>query len=231
MIALDRSPLVLAYHGVGDAPNGDDPRRLIVSPRHLKAQVRLLRRLQYRFVTAGELADAAAGRLAAVTFDDGWENNLTVALPLLQQLGVPATFFLCPGLLGGQHPDVRGPSGRLLDEEGVQELAAAGMELGAHSMTHPDLRTLDDERLEYELEGSRREVERLTGRPCLTFAYPYGFADERVIAATGRAGYRLAFGWLPGRWRPLDAPRLPAPPRHGAARLALKLLGVRRRGR
>jgi peptidoglycan/xylan/chitin deacetylase (PgdA/CDA1 family) len=222
---------VLAYHGVGEIANGDDPRRLIVSPRHLKAQVELLKRLRYRFVTAGELARGATGRLAALTFDDGWENNLTVALPLLRQLGVPATFFVCPGLFGAQHPDVRGPSGRLIDERGARRLAAGGMELGAHSMTHPDLRTLDDDELRYELTESRREVERLSHEPCLTLAYPFGFADDRETEAARRAGYRLAFGWLPGPWQPLDAPRLPAPPRHGAGRLALKLLGVRRRGR
>jgi peptidoglycan/xylan/chitin deacetylase (PgdA/CDA1 family) len=231
VIPLTRSPLVLAYHGVGETANGDDPRRLIVSPRHLEAQVRLLKRLRYRFVTAGELAEGATGRTATLTFDDGWENSLTVAVPLLQRLRVRATFYLCPGLLGRQHPDVSGPGGRLLDERGARELCAAGMELGAHSMSHPDLRTLEDAALEYELEQSRHEIERLSGSPCVTFAYPFGFSDERVIAAAERAGYRLAFGWLPGSWRPLAAPRLPAPPRHGAGRLALKLMGARRRGR
>lgn len=231
MIPLARSPLVLAYHGVGDTANGDDPRRLIVSPDHLEEHVGLLRRLGYRFVTAGDLARGAKGRTATLTFDDGWESGLTVAAPLLRRLGVGATFYVCPALLGGQHPDVPGPGGRLLDEQGVRELCSAGMELGAHSMSHPDLRTLDDGALEYELRESRREVERLSGAPCVTFAYPYGFSDARVVAAAGRAGYALAFGWLPGPWRPLEAPRLPAPPRHGAGRLALKLLGARRRGR
>ena len=78
---------------------------------------------------------------------------------------------------------------------------------------------------------SKAAVEELTGRPCRTFAYPYGLHDERVTRAVADAGYELAFTWLPGPWRPLEAPRLPAPPRHGAARLAVKLLGVRRPGR
>ena len=58
-------------------------------------------------------------------------------------------------------------------------------------------------------------------------AYPYGLWDERVAEAARAAGYRLAWAWLPGPWDPLAAPRLPAPPRHGAGRLALKLLGIR----
>jgi len=104
------------------------------------------------------------------------------------------------------------------------------MELGSHSLTHPDLRKLDDEALAFELADSKTAVERITGRPCRTFAYPYGLYDERVVRAVGAAGYELAFAWLPGPWLPLEAPRLPAPPRHGALRLALKLAGLRRRG-
>jgi peptidoglycan/xylan/chitin deacetylase (PgdA/CDA1 family) len=103
------------------------------------------------------------------------------------------------------------------------------MELGSHSLSHPDLRKLDDAELSRQLEESKAAVEQITGRPCRTLAYPFGLYDERVVAAAGAAGYELAFAWLPGPWRPLEAPRLPAPPRHGAGRLGLKLLGVRRR--
>ncbi len=105
------------------------------------------------------------------------------------------------------------------------------MELGSHTLSHPDLRALDDAELEHELVGSKQAIEELTGEPCPTLAYPYGIYDERVVRAAGEAGYELAFGWLPGAWRPLEAPRLPAPPRHGAHRLSLKLLGIRRPGR
>jgi peptidoglycan/xylan/chitin deacetylase (PgdA/CDA1 family) len=104
------------------------------------------------------------------------------------------------------------------------------MELGAHSQTHADLLLVDGRDLAYELRESKAAVERITGRPCRTLAYPYGNRDERVVEAAAEAGYELAFAWLPGPWRQLEAPRLPAPPRHGALRLALKLAGVRRRG-
>ena len=89
---------------------------------------------------------------------------------------------------------------------------------------------LDDDELARELQESKADVEKITGRPCRTLAYPYGLYDDRVTEAAAAAGYELAFAWLPGPWRPLAAPRLPAPPRHGALRLALKLAGVRRPG-
>ena len=228
-----RRPVVLAYHGVGDVGEGDDPSRLVVSPGHLEAHVRLLRSGRYRFVAAGELAvdGPPPPGTAVLTFDDGWRSSLTVARPLLERLGVRGTFFVCPGLWGRQHPDVTGEAGRLLEEDEARRLHEAGMELGSHTLTHPDLRLLDDDELRRELEGSKRAVEELTGDPCRLLAYPYGLFDERVERAVAAAGYELAFAWLPGPWRPLAVPRLPGPPRNGAGRLALKLLGVRRRRR
>jgi peptidoglycan/xylan/chitin deacetylase (PgdA/CDA1 family) len=227
------SPVVLVYHGVASAGDDKDPNRLLVSPHHLEAHVRLLQRRGYGFVAAGELArnGKPAGRTAALTFDDGWRNWLTAGLPVLERLGVGGTFFVCPGLYGATHPDVAGEEGALLDEREARTLHEAGMELGSHSLTHPDLRKLSDGELAVELRDSKEAVEAITGRPCRLFAYPYGLYDERVVEAVGTAGYELAFAWLPGPWRPLEAPRLPAPPRHGAGRLALKLLGTRRRAR
>jgi peptidoglycan/xylan/chitin deacetylase (PgdA/CDA1 family) len=225
-------PVVLVYHGVGFASDGDDPNRLITSPEYLIDHVQLLLGRGYRFLPAGELPlDGPVAGTACLTFDDGWRNWLTVALPVLRSLDVRATFFVCPGLFGQQHPDVPGEAGELIRAEDARALHDAGMELGSHTLTHPDLRTLDDAGLERELSGSKQAIEDLTGEPCRTFAYPYGLYDERVVQAAGDAGYELAFGWLPGPWRPLEAPRLPAPPRHGAPRLSLKLRGIRRRCR
>ena len=230
--ALKR-PVVLVYHGLGEAADADDPARLVTSPARLEAHVRLLQRLGYRFVTAGQALDAAGGgepppATAVLTFDDGFRDWLTTGVPLLRSLGVPATFYLCPGWLGGQHPEVAGERGRLLDEGEARALAAAGMELASHSMAHADLRDLGDGPLLEDLRASRAAVEGLTGTPCRTFAYPFGLFGPREERAAAEAGYELAFGWRPGPWRAMAAPRLPAPPRHGALRLALKLLGVRR---
>ncbi len=229
------APVVLVHHAVAAVPPESDPNLLAVDPLHLEAQVRLLRRLGHRFLTAEELLEATGGgspprRTAVLTFDDGWLDALTVVAPLLGRLGARATFYVCPGWWGGQHPQLPGPAGRLLGEDHARQLHATGMELGSHTMTHPDLRTLDDDALEWELTASKAGIEEITGRPCRTFAYPFGLFDERVEQAVRAAGYELAFAWLPGPWRPLAAPRLPGPTRNGAGRLALKLLGISRRG-
>lgn len=228
---LLRRPAVLVYHGVGP-PDGDDARLLVTTAR-LESHIRFLQRAGYRFLTAEELIVEGGphGKTAALTFDDGFRSWLTDVLPLLQRLGVRATFYVCPGLFGKQHWHVAGDAGRLLDEDEAGALAEAGMELGSHTLTHPDLRLVGGQERAAELLESKAAVEQITGRPCRTLAYPYGLYDENVTQAAAEAGYELAFGWLPGPWHPLTAPRLPAPPRHGPFRLALKLAGLRGPGR
>lgn len=230
MVSLLARPVTLAYHGVGEVTEAQDPNTLVVAPDLLREHLRLLRRRGYRFTTAeGVLEEGPPGHGTAVlTFDDGWRDNLTHALPILQEFEVPATFYVCPGWWGQQHPDVDGPHGALLTEDEALALVDAGMELGSHTLTHPDLRRLDDGELRRQLRDSKAAVEQLTGRPCRTFAYPSGLFDDRVEQAVDEAGYELAWDWLPGSWAELAAPRLPAPCRHGARRLGLKLLGVRR---
>jgi peptidoglycan/xylan/chitin deacetylase (PgdA/CDA1 family) len=228
--------LVLAYHGVGDASETNDPETLLVSTDLLRSHVTFLRRRRYGFMTMAAALDAFGGgppaeRVAVLTFDDGFRNWVTNVLPLLRDMDVPASFYACPGWDGGQHPEVSGPEGELLDRDGLRLLHDAGMEVASHSMTHPDLRKLEDAALATELTESKVAIEEVTGGPCRTFAYPYGLFDDRVKRATEAAGYEMALDWLPGTWQRYAVPRLPGPPRHGAGRLALKMLGLRKPGR
>lgn len=229
-----RPPALLAYHGVGRAGAGADPHRLVTAPELLDRHVRLLRRLRYRFLTAEQLLDETGGGpapagVAVLTFDDGWADAVDTVVPLLRRHGVVATFYVCTDWMGRSHPLVTGEAAGLLDAGAVRSLVDADMEVGSHSRGHRDLRALDDDELADDLSDSKSAIEALTGRPCRTFAYPFGAWDDRVAAAVRAAGYELAFAWGMGPWRSDAAPRLPAPPRHGAVRLALKLLGVRRR--
>ena len=80
----------------------------------------------------------------------------------------------------------------------VRRLIAAGWEIDAHSVTHPNLTTLGDRQLEREVAGSRRELRRLFGVPVDFFCYPAGRYDARVIAAVRRAGFLGATTTLEG---------------------------------
>lgn len=222
-------PVVLAYHGISTAAR-DDGSRLLIDPEHLRSHVRMLKRRGFGFCTAGDLvADADRGpasRTAVLTFDDGWLDGLTTVAPLLEELGVRATFYVNPGRWGEQHPDVAGEPGRLLNADQARTLHDRGMELGSHSRDHAVLTELDDATLADDLAQSKAAVEDLTGEPCLTLAYPFGIYDDRVDDAARAAGYELCFGWLPGPWARYGAPRLPPPTRLGAWALRLKMRGV-----
>lgn len=208
------APVVIAYHSVHPQQDGVRAPDVITDPADLEREVRGLLAASYRCVTADELVTETGGRrpperTALLTFDDGWLDGLSVATPLLASLGVRATFFVCPGLWS-QNDERMGTAGRVMSATQADDLHAAGMDLGAHSMTHPDLRTLEDGALAAELEGSKAAVEAVTGRPCRTFAYPFGLHDARVRLATARAGFTLAFGYRPAAWNRLAAPRRPA---------------------
>src|SRR3954470_14804138 len=90
---LRRGPLILCYHGVADLPRADDPEFLCVPPGRFRGHVELLRAAGATFVTVGELAarmdgGPPPGGLVALSFDDGFQDNHAVVLPLLRELGL-----------------------------------------------------------------------------------------------------------------------------------------------
>ncbi len=107
---------------------------------------------------------------AAVTFDDGWRDNLTVAWPIMAELGVRPTIFLVRDWVSAG----RTAEGEFLRPAEVAEMSKAGVEFGAHTVSHPHLDRLTPAEAEAEMRGSREAVEGWTGRECRVFAYPFG---------------------------------------------------------
>jgi peptidoglycan/xylan/chitin deacetylase (PgdA/CDA1 family) len=208
-----RRSVVLGYHGVGETRWRDDLSLLQVSPDRFRSQVELLARAGFRFCTLAELARLADGGtpppgLAAITFDDGLRNNREVALPILEQHGAKATVYVTIGLIGGSSPWIaRDAGGSIMTEPELRELAAAGWELGAHTMTHPDLSTLDYESCRREIEDSRTALEEIAGVPIDTFAYPFGRYGPEAIAATRDSGFIAAVTTGSGTWAPFEMTR------------------------
>jgi peptidoglycan/xylan/chitin deacetylase (PgdA/CDA1 family) len=187
-------PLALAYHGLARVPLRHDSRNLFVAPRLLEKHVTQLRRWGYQFVRFSELAaraqEGAATGLVALTFDDGLVDNLEFVLPFVRARGLAATVFAVPGWLGQPHPHA--PWTRLMTADEVRELARGGVEIGAHSMTHPDLTTLEYDAARLELAGSRDALEGILERPVEIAAYPYGRATPETRRACRDAGFRFA---------------------------------------
>jgi peptidoglycan/xylan/chitin deacetylase (PgdA/CDA1 family) len=211
---LRRGPLLLCYHSVGSSPRADDPEFLRVEPGRFRAQLELVLAAGGRFATVAEIADrvrarAPLGGLACATFDDGYEDNLAVALPILRELGLTATVFVATALAGRPSPWMRPGSGvRMMDAGELRELAAAGVELGGHTVTHPDLTAVDAATCRREVRDGRRELEAMLGRPVTSFAYPFFRFDDVARAAVRDAGYAAAVTGL-GRGSASDPMLLP----------------------
>ena len=228
-----RRSLILAYHGVGPAHPLEDPHNLCVSQERFEAQVGLLRRAGFRFLTVAELAELASGGPpppghVALSFDDGMENNHSLLLPLLRRHGLPATVYVATGLIGAPNPWMAPAAGaRMMTEEEIGELAAAGIELGAHTVTHPDLSQLDRDACLREMAESRRELERIAGAPVRTLAYPFCRYGEAAMAAAADAGFTAAVTCEGrGAWRRFELPRAMITGVDGIGRFALKLAGA-----
>ncbi|MDO0927643.1 polysaccharide deacetylase family protein [Streptomyces sp. TG1A-8] len=194
-------PWIAMYHSVGDC--SDDPYRVTVTPARLERQLRWLRRRGLRGVSVAELLAARArgeGRkLVGLTFDDGYADFLTGALPVLARWGCTATLFVLPGRFGGDNAwDPRGPRKPLLTAAQVRQAARAGVEIGSHGLTHVDLTRAGDTALRAETAGSRAALQELTGAPVTGFCYPYGTVDHRAAGAVRQAGYGYACAIDPG---------------------------------
>lgn len=199
-------PWVAMYHSVGDC--SDDPYRITVTPERLERQLAWLRRRGLRGVSVAELLAARARgggrRLVGLTFDDGYTDFVTDALPLLRRWNCGATLFVLPGRLGGDNAwDPLGPRKPLLTADGIRHAAAEGVEIGSHGLTHVDLTKADDLTLKTEVAESRARLEELTGARVDGFCYPYGTIDARAVEAVREAGYAYACAIDPG---PLTGP-------------------------
>ncbi|EST38022.1 hypothetical protein N566_09740 [Streptomycetaceae bacterium MP113-05] len=196
------APWLLMYHSVADGT--EDPYRVTVSPHRLRRQLEWLTARGLRGVGIAELLrERAAGRgrdLVGLTFDDGYQDFLDEAVPLLHRHGCTATVFVLPGRFGGSNVwDPLGPRKPLLTPEGVRAASDAGMEVGSHGMLHRELTALGPDALHEETAGSREALARITGRLPAGFCYPHGTLDSRAVAAVRAAGYDYACAIAPGR--------------------------------
>ncbi len=219
-------PWIAMYHSVGD--RSEDPYRITVTPERLDAQLGWLRRRGLRGVSVAELLAARAQGedrgLVGLTFDDGYADFVTHALPCLRRHGCGATLFVLPGRLGADNAwDPLGPRKPLLTADGIRHAAAEGVEIGSHGLTHVDLTTADDATLKAETAESRALLTELTGAPVTGFCYPYGTVDARAAEAVRAAGYAYACAIDPGPLTgPHALPRVHLGERDTAVRLLLK---------
>lgn len=203
---------ILMYHNVRPidfATTNAFVSSLTLPPSEFDKQLLYLRERGFSTISMLDLSQHLRGlrslppRPIVLTFDDGFENNHQYAFTLLKSRGFTGTFYVITGLVGRTEYMVWSQ---------VADLARGGMEIGSHTINHPDLAHTPAAALERELVQSRRTLEEVTGRAVTTLSYPSGAYNEQVVAAARQAGYASAVttrnGGVQSGARPLEMTRV-----------------------
>jgi len=217
---------ILAYHAVG---NGPAP--LSMPPDRFRDHLHSLRDGGWRTLSlAGFLAGHARGgwpaRTIVLTFDDGFAHLEAGAWPEVVRCGFTAILFAVSGRLGGHSGWAGWPQAvepfRMMDTRALRDAADAGIEIGAHSVSHPRLSRLTPEQAEREIVGSQAQLEDAVGRPVRSFAYPFGDAPAAAVDVVARrfdAGFGIGLAFATPRSRRAAIGRIDAHYLRNRARL------------
>jgi peptidoglycan/xylan/chitin deacetylase (PgdA/CDA1 family) len=221
-LTANKSPIpILVYHQIAVAPKkGASFRGLYVSPSAFARQMALLKMLGYTGLSMSDLQpylrDEKVGKVFGITFDDGYLNNLTDALPVLQKHGFTSTCYVVNGLLGTTNSwDIAKGIAQtpLMSEQQLLQWQAGGQEVGAHTQDHVDLLAINEVSAWKQIANSKPALQTLLDKPVNHFCYPYGRFDTRHETMAKQAKYETATTTLRGRVHAatnmLTLPRVP----------------------
>lgn len=238
-------PRLLMYHMISAPRAGARFNGLRVTPDRFARQLRWLHDQGWHSFTVSELVELGERlppRSFAITFDDGYADNLLHALPLLQRYRCKATLYLVVErfdrdwsvMRKAHHNDGELQREPKLTDEQVETLLASGcVELGSHSLTHANFLRLDTDSARRELAASREALEARFGVPVTSFAWPFGLYRDEQVALAAQAGYSSAVTAhegieSPQRWQPLQLKRIKIGGRDNWLAFRLRLRGGRR---
>jgi peptidoglycan/xylan/chitin deacetylase (PgdA/CDA1 family) len=181
---------LLCYHSVGQPDLGVND----CSPSRFRRHLELAMRLGFRFVPAVQIASGnGSARDLAITFDDGWKSVFTTAAPVLAEYQIPWTLFVTTGLVDNPSDWHRS---RMLSWGQVAELSKAGVEIGSHSVSHPNFGAIDAQKAIEELSTSRTVLGARLSLVADSFAIPFGQSKNWTSvahSAAREAGYKFIY--------------------------------------
>ncbi len=207
---------VLVYHTIS-APADPLPGDIDISPERFERQLRWLEHWRRVARLSETLHAPESDRLTAITFDDGYLDNLTVALPLLEKYQLPITLFVTAGFLGREG---------FLSPDELREISKHPLvTIGAHGLWHRHFTRLKAEEARFELTESRRLLSSITGRRVDLMAWPFGECDERLEQLSKECGYHASWSVWKGGNRMHSRWRVPLGRRDNMAKFIAKALG------
>jgi len=161
----------------------------VVSVSDFKTQMQTLKASGWQGSSVSQALGFPQAPTVALCFDDGCETDLIAAAPILQELGFGATCYVTSGFLGSKG---------YLSAEQLRSLSVGRFEIGCHSMTHPDLTSLDTSQLIHETAGAKHVLEQILGIPVKHFSCPGGKWNSRTVDAVKSAGFESMATSRPG---------------------------------
>jgi len=197
---------ILMYHNLGTPPKGAKVKGLYVKRHSFEWQMSAMKFFGYKGLSMGELKPylqgTKQGKVFGITFDDGYYDNLALALPILQKYNHSATCYFVSNRLGehniwdAEKLNVKKP---IMSSEQMLKWHSSGMEVGAHTRHHVRLTSLESSKLKDEIQGCKEQLEDILGKDVKHFCYPWGDVNQKVIEATKDAGYETATTTSKGR--------------------------------
>jgi peptidoglycan/xylan/chitin deacetylase (PgdA/CDA1 family) len=186
------------YHYVENVKDPLDTTRkmLNINPVVFEYQLKTIKDSGYTTYYVKEVAEALNGyrklqeKSIVLTFDDGYEDFYTYALPLLQKYRVKATYYVINNLIGKKG---------YITETQLKEIRDSGLvEIGAHTMNHVYLKGMSKEAQRREILESKEGLEKMLGIRVSTFAYPFGAFDDNAISVVKEGLFSAAVSVIPG---------------------------------
>jgi len=207
---------IIMYHNIDEKSVSSS---LSVSPGSFKKQMCFLKNQHYNVVKLEDLADMVKKnkfplKTITITFDDGYENNYTQAYPVLKSIGLCATIFIVPALVG--------TDGYLTWDQIIEMSESGVISIGSHSMRHAWLPDMSDQKLDSEISGSKRAIESHVRKDIYAFSYPLGGFNKNARDHVIKAGYKIAVATNPGK-KPSQPSIAGAPPQASITRLEMQV--------
>ncbi len=188
---------ILMYHHLKELPAHASELDLTwtVAPENFRAQMQWLAERGYQTISMTQVVAHLKARKPlprkpiVISFDDGWREGYAVAFPALKRYNFAGTYYIYTHPLG---------SAAYLSRAQVKEMAAAGMDIQAHTLTHPHLRTVAPDAAFKEIVDSKTILEKELSQPITSFAYPFGEYNAAVLEMVKRAGFTSAVTINPG---------------------------------